>query len=75
MHEAKFGRMKLSRCLYEDRGELGCHENVLEIFDECFVKHRCDVLVGGNGMGRASTCSKGLFNILSQPTLAENLLQ
>ena len=65
MHEANFGRMKLSRCLYEDRGELGCHENVLKEFDnKCFGKQSCEILVGANDMGSASTCSKSLIQYL-----------
>ena len=65
MIEAKFGRMKLSRCLYEDRRELGCHDNILELFDDmCFGKQSCDILVGANDMGSASTCSKGLLQYL-----------
>ena len=57
--------MQLGRCVAENRGELGCHADVVDIFDDlCSGKQNCNILVGSNNMGTRSTCSTYLVQYL-----------
>ena len=65
MAEAKFGRMKLGRCLDVDVGHLGCYGDVLDVMDsECSGKKGCSVEVGSLEMVAKSDCAKSLMQYL-----------
>ena len=65
MTEAKFGQMKLGRCLDVDFGHLGCHGDVLDVMDlECSGKKECSVEVGSLEMVAKSNCAKSLMQYL-----------
>ena len=65
MTEAKFGQMKLGRCLDVDFGHLGCHGDVLDVMDvECSGKRDCNVAVGSQEMVLKSSCAKSLMQYL-----------
>ena len=65
MTAAKFGQMKLGRCLDVDVGHLGCHGDVLDIMDaQCSGKRDCRVAVGSQEMVLKSSCAKSLMQYL-----------
>ena len=46
MTSARYGRMKLGRCVKRDFGYLGCGNDALAAFDEqCSGKTRCSVMI------------------------------
>ena len=65
MKYAKFGQMKLGKCIEDDFGHLGCHGDVLDVMDEeCSGKRECSVAVGSQEMISRSSCSKSLMQYL-----------
>ena len=46
MESAVYGRMSIGRCVKNDYGHLGCHNDVLSSFDrECSGKQSCELEV------------------------------
>ena len=65
MEYARFGRMKIGRCIKVDLGYTGCGADVLDIFDNhCTGKQDCEILAGDKDMGATSTCIQGLMQYL-----------
>ena len=65
MTHARFGQMRVGRCLPGDLGYLGCGADVMYMFHErCSGLQGCRVLVGGTEMGERSTCMPGLLQYL-----------
>ena len=63
MTSAVFGRMKIGRCVEEDVGYLGCHNDALDVIDaECSGRRECQVLVSKQKFRRsdAGACMKAL---------------
>ena len=49
MDTALHGRMKIGRCVKNDYGHLGCHNDALQSFDRaCSGRRTCDVTVTNN---------------------------
>ena len=65
MTEAKFGQMKLGRCLDVDVGHLGCHGDVIDVMDaHCSGKRECSVELGSQEVVSKSNCAKSLMQYL-----------
>ena len=46
MTSAVYGLMEICRCVEEDYGHMGCHNDALDVMDaECSGRRQCDVLV------------------------------
>lgn len=62
---ARYGRMKLGRCVKQDLGELGCHADVTELMDDiCSGRQSCSVVVPNPDLDRHKTCSSELTSYL-----------
>ena len=65
MTYARFGQMRVGRCIATDLGYIGCGADVMYIFDDkCSGKQSCSVRVGDENMGERSTCISGLKEYL-----------
>ena len=65
MAGARYGRMKLGRCVKQDLGELGCHADVTELMDDvCSGRQSCSVVVPNPDLDRHKTCSSELTSYL-----------
>lgn len=57
MTHAKYGRMKIGRCLERDYGYLGCEANVLHILDGlCSGKEHCRIATSSANMHNVLDC-------------------
>ena len=65
MTYARFGQMRVGRCIATDLGYIGCGADVMYIFDDkCSGKQSCSVQVGDENMDERSTCISGLKEYL-----------
>ena len=65
IHFAKYGRLKLGKCLHNDLGYLGCHSNVLSQFDAtCSGKQSCRIQVVDKNINTDGGCMQGLLQYL-----------
>ena len=65
MQFAKYGRMKLGKCLHSDLGYLGCSSDVLAQFDEqCSGKRTCEIWATDRHITAVGGCMHGLLRYL-----------
>ena len=65
MQSARFGRMRIGRCIKVDFGHQGCGADVMYIMDEhCSGKQSCQIQVGDKNMKERSSCVQGLEQYL-----------
>ena len=67
MTSAVYGLMKIGRCVEEDYGHMGCHNEAVDVMDaECSVRRQCNVLVSIQNFRKdsPSSCLKVLAGYL-----------
>ena len=67
MQEARYGHIKLGRCVDEDFGRLGCYVDQLSVLDKrCSGKQTCEVYFSDSDMEGTFPCtlSKALARYL-----------
>ena len=65
MQSARFGRMRIGRCIEVSLGYEGCGADVMYIMDEhCSGMQSCQIQVGDKNMKERSSCVKGLEQYL-----------
>ena len=65
MRSARYGRMRLSRCVREDHGALGCHADVLtQLHRRCTGRQLCSVRVPDPSLHDRSSCPAELMPYL-----------
>ena len=67
MTSAVYGLMEIGRCVEEDYGHMGCHNDALDVMDaECSGRRQCDVLVSIQNFWKDSpnSCLKVLAGYL-----------
>ena len=56
---AKYGRMKISRCVQVDYGYVGCEADVMEHLDSiCSGRRKCELRIPDQSLDKAKTCPK-----------------
>lgn len=65
MKHAKYGRMRLGRCVVADLGYVGCTTDVLHLADRrCSGRRKCKINIPDEGFDRMSTCLTELKSYL-----------
>ena len=65
MTSARYGRMRVGRCVREDHGSLGCYADVLRQLDaRCSGRRTCSVYVPDPSLHDAQSCPKELMPYL-----------
>ena len=65
MRRARYGRLRLGRCVTEDFGHLGCTNNVIEDLDSaCSGRRKCDIRVDETTFPRVKLCHNDLKSYL-----------
>ena len=68
MTSAVYGRKKIGRCVEEDVGFLGCHNDALDVMDEeCSGRRECQIIVSINKFRKDITgaCNKAVAGYIS----------
>ena len=61
MTSARYGRMRLGRCVVRDFGYIGCQQDVLAEADHrCSGRQRCSISVPDETLHRKAACPDGL---------------
>ena len=75
MTHARYGQMRVGRCVPTDLGYIGCGADVMYMFDtKCSGKQSCSVLVGGENMGERSSCMSSLAQYLEADYVCKRAL-
>ena len=65
MDHARFGRMRIGKCIKVDLGYIGCGADVLNIYDShCTGKQNCEISADDKDVGATGTCIQGLTQYL-----------
>ena len=65
MTHARYGRMRLGRCVVADLGYVGCSTDVLHLADrKCSGRRKCEISVPDEAFDRISTCLTELTKYL-----------
>ena len=75
MTHARYGQMRIGRCVTADLGYIGCGADVMYLFDtKCSGKQSCSVRVGDENMGERSSCLSGLEQYLEADYVCKKAL-
>ena len=65
MNDARYGRMRLGRCVEIDMGHVGCYKDVLTTTDRrCSGKRTCDIRIPDAELENTKPCLKELKTYL-----------
>ncbi len=59
MEKARYGRMRIGKCVKRDFGYLGCQTDILHYMDgQCSGRKDCDFLIPGKTLRNMRPCSE-----------------